>query len=159
MTLPALLLIAILGSPWIGADVFAAPSDKQTQRTASSGITDNTAVLQAQLDVMRDYTKHLLSTVYWSLGVIVTIVVLLIGFGWFANFKVYERDKIALQQQLHGHLQEEISTLNRTLTENIQKRHAEVMNESRSAVKAAVEGLENRLKISISTVADELKVL
>jgi hypothetical protein len=65
-------------------------------------------VLRAQLEVMRQYDQSLLSTVYWSLSVIVALVILLAGYGWYTNFRVYERDKNAMQQDLQGYLQQEI---------------------------------------------------
>lgn len=34
----------------------------------------------------------MLATVYWSLGAILLVVSIIVGFGWFTNFKIYQRD-------------------------------------------------------------------
>jgi hypothetical protein len=47
-----------------------------------------------------ELSTRLLNTVYWSLGTLATVTALLIGFGWFANFRVYERDKGAMRTEL-----------------------------------------------------------
>jgi hypothetical protein len=60
------------------------------------------AILKAQLEQMRLYDARLLATVYWALGVLAALTVGIIGFGWFANFKVYERDKAQLTDVLHA---------------------------------------------------------
>ncbi len=60
------------------------------------------AVMEARLEAEKDYRKDLLHTVYWALGGVGGLAVVLLGYGWFANFKVYERDKQALQEDLSG---------------------------------------------------------
>lgn len=70
--------------------------------------TTELAVVRAQLEDNRKFQDQLLATVYWSLGTLATVAVLLTGFGWFANTKMYERDKAALERDLRGQLFEEI---------------------------------------------------
>ncbi|OAI44021.1 hypothetical protein AYO43_09635 [Nitrospira sp. SCGC AG-212-E16] len=62
------------------------------------------AVLRARLEEEQTHNGAVLQTVYWSLGVLVTLAIALIGFGWFANFRVYERDKEALATALDAHV-------------------------------------------------------
>lgn len=57
-------------------------------------------VLEAQIQLMREFQGAVLNTVYWALGAVFLLVGLLLGFGWFANFKVYERDKENLKAEL-----------------------------------------------------------
>ncbi|TCB36858.1 hypothetical protein E0H82_03890 [Acinetobacter sp. ANC 4910] len=49
-------------------------------------------VLKAQVEVMKSYQDKFLSTVYWSLGGVLGIVVLLVGYNWFTNFKNQEKE-------------------------------------------------------------------
>src|SRR6266581_4289412 len=64
-------------------------------------VPDSTLIaLRAQLELMRSFQDSLLSTVYWSLGVLLVIVAVLVGFGWFANFRVYQRDLEGLKREL-----------------------------------------------------------
>lgn len=66
--------------------------------------------LQSELQVMRDFTQHILSTVYWSLGVILVVLFTMIGFGWYQNFRAFERDKEALRVSLSETLRQDLST-------------------------------------------------
>lgn len=50
-------------------------------------------VLKAQVEVMKSYQDKFLSTVYWSLGGVFGIVVLLVGYNWFTNFKNQEKEE------------------------------------------------------------------
>lgn len=54
------------------------------------------ALLKEQVKQAKDYKESLLSTVYFSLGVVIAIAVLLAGFSWFSNFKLFEKDKKTL---------------------------------------------------------------
>jgi hypothetical protein len=53
---------------------------------------------KAQLTNMKEYHSSLLDTVYWALGTLAAVTTLLAGFGWFANFKLYEADKTRLKE-------------------------------------------------------------
>ena len=58
-------------------------------------------VLKGQLDLMRQYDQRLLNTVYWSLGVVLILGSLLIGFNFFSNYKYYEKEKKAIKDELN----------------------------------------------------------
>ena len=58
------------------------------------------ALMEKELQVSKDFTEHILATVYFSLGTVVLVLFAMVGFGWFQNIRAYERDKEALSQSL-----------------------------------------------------------
>ena len=68
-------------------------------------------MLEAQLKVMREYDARLLHTVYWSLTTVATLTLVLVGFGWFVNFRVYERDKASLLHELNVLVRENLARI------------------------------------------------
>jgi low affinity Fe/Cu permease len=79
------------------------------QTISSKNSQQEIAVLQAQLKLMQAYQASLLSTVYWSLGITLTITIILVTYNWFVNNKMSERDRAALNQELRGVIEENSS--------------------------------------------------
>jgi hypothetical protein len=57
-------------------------------------------VMKAEVAASQHFQEQVLSTVYWSLSTVVVLAVLLVGYGWLTNFKIYDRDKQLLEQEL-----------------------------------------------------------
>ncbi len=122
------VIVVFLGSLALGATPTTHPSASQSDQITIS-------LLQSELNTVRDFQDTLLTTVFWSLGTIATIAVLLVGFGWYSNFRVYERDKASLSQELRSHLDNELAALSTKIEQSL--------NESRdSANKLAHEQRE-----------------
>lgn len=98
--------LVCLWAGFLGAHAASPPTTRpQSESVASStkageANTANAqlAALHAQVTTMKEYHASLLDTVYWALGVTATIAVLLAGFSWFTNFKLYESDKQKLKE-------------------------------------------------------------
>lgn len=65
------------------------PEIETSSSYSANADSEKIAVLRAQLELMRQYDQRLLATVYWSLGALAAVVVLVIGLGWYTNFRVY----------------------------------------------------------------------
>jgi hypothetical protein len=109
-------------------------------------------LLQAQLDAERSFQSSVLDTVYWALGGVFFLVGLLLGIGWFANFKVYERDKEALKSTLEGlasklgaDLMERHSHLATSLEKTIQVQTSERGKAVERTIMSSVSSVEDRL--------------
>lgn len=87
----------------------AEPNVTGGQTSASATQTEFTEVilLQRQLEDSRKFQDQILSTVYWSLGTLAAVATLLVGFGWFVNFRVYERDKASLERDIRAQMSED----------------------------------------------------
>jgi hypothetical protein len=77
----------------------------------STGHAEDVAVLKAQLETMRAYDQRLLATVYYALAGIGSVVLLVVGLGWYTNFRLYRRDV----KDLKGSIDAQIVTLGRDL--------------------------------------------
>ncbi|MEL7834275.1 hypothetical protein [Fodinibius sp. Rm-B-1B1-1] len=110
-------------------------------------------VLEKELETTQKYLDEITDTVYWSLGVLVTIAGLLVGFGWFSNFKVYERDKKALRNELKSLLNQESQELESSLN----NRFSEVSNNISENVKEFRENIRNHAEETIKEESETLK--
>lgn len=50
------------------------------------------AVLEAQLDEIKSFDEKLINTVYWALGTVVTLALLLVAYNWYTNNSLYQKD-------------------------------------------------------------------
>jgi hypothetical protein len=106
------MLLAMALSTFMVVPALArAQSITTTQTITTSALTPTQVqdleiiALRAQLDLMQRYDQRLLETVYWSLGVVVTALAVIVGLGFYTNFRLYERDKVAMLQELRQELQ------------------------------------------------------
>jgi hypothetical protein len=51
----------------------------------------------------------MLTTVYFSLGTVVVVLIAMLGFGWYQNIRLYERDKEVIRQSLMSAMTEQVS--------------------------------------------------
>ena len=75
---------------------------KMSTISTSRDLNTELELLKLQIELTTTFQEKLLSTVYWSLGTIASVVTVLVGFGWFANYKVYERDKEAIKSEANA---------------------------------------------------------
>lgn len=118
----------------------------QTLQKNSSVKSDSTNIaLNAQIDVMREYNNKLLNTVYWALGTLVTVFTLLIGFGWFANFRVYERDKKTMKDEFGVLMQIELKNIEQALMKRENKHTESLENLVKKHANEAVQSLRDEI--------------
>lgn len=81
-----LFFSALCGGGNLRAQVNQKPSQVEAPATAQE------AALAREVEVIREYDARMQETVYWALGVVVIVLILLGGFSWYTNFRVYDRD-------------------------------------------------------------------
>jgi hypothetical protein len=110
---PTLVIIAalflLLSSAEAAPEAVPKVTDGQVSALAPQAEFNEVKLLQRQLEDSRKFQDQILSTVYWSLGTLAAVATLLVGFGWFVNFRVYERDKASLERDLRVQMSEDAS--------------------------------------------------
>ena len=137
-----------------------APGTVDTLVTGVAEVTSPAAdsakieALRAQLRTIELYNDRLLSTVHWSLGVVGGIAVLLLGFGWYTNFKVYERDKAALVDELRTRLDTEMNRVETELEARMAERFQELTAKTESLVAALRNSLSSSIDLNTKRIAE-----
>jgi hypothetical protein len=140
-----------------------APSANTAASVDTTGSATEIAVLQARLAEYERAENRLLDTVLWTLGVALTIVVALVGFSWFANFRLLEREKTSLRAELRAVMESEIGDKARALSDKQTEAMAQFTKQAnelqgkmqKMAEAGAATALENA-DARISQIADEL---
>ena len=149
-------IVLILGSV---LDTYAGSREGVTTSRSASVPDSEVAALRAQLEVMRQYDRRLMSTVYWSLGVLATVAIFLVGFGWFANFRLYERDKAALRLELQTTTQERLSQIKEAIRSANDEQFKAIEKHVAIAAKEAASNVQRTLEGKLQSIFIALKLL
>ena len=76
------------------------------------------ALMEKELQDSKDFTQHILATVYFCLGTVIVVLLAMVGFGWYQNVRAYEKDKEALRQSLTNDLNEHLKSGIKDLEKN-----------------------------------------
>jgi hypothetical protein len=125
----------------------AAPTNTQNSAAASF---DHVIELTSQLN------DRLLATVYWCLGTLVGVFVLLVGFNWFTNFRIQQREVAALREELAAGLSSTRATLEQANNKIQQGLREQLQKSAETAAKTAVAPLVQRVD-AIQRSIDEMK--
>ena len=115
------------------------------QPQASPASSDEKAFLRGQLAEMHDQDQRLLATVYWSLSAVFLVVVVIAGLNWFANYRVYERERESLRQEVNAQArilqsdsEERFRKLSQSLVAGAQKQSTELTHQLNAELKKSV---------------------
>ena len=104
--------------------------------------------LKDEIQIFKDFTQNVLSTVYFALSTVIIVVVAMLGFSWYQNFKVYERDKEALRESL-------VSIINQHLGSQEQQLRARLDAKAISLednMKSSVQSLDSKITQTLNSV-------
>ena len=87
----------------------------------------------------------MLTTVYWCLGTLVGVFLLLIGFNWFTNFRLNQREISTLREELTSHVTSARTNLEQANVALQDKLRTEVRSEAKAAAEAALQPLAKRV--------------
>lgn len=166
-----LILVTIAIIVTFAQPILAVPTDQNKGIDPIKGNrSESISLLQAELDLTKSFQDKLLSTVYWSLGTIATLAVLLVGFGWYTNFKVYERDKRVLVEEINSLTKIELEKLrvavdshrnesSKLISEQIKKETNETWAPLEKQVKLLEDSFNKRIESRINEVQLNLFIL
>ena len=101
---------------------------------------------------MRYYSDRLLSTVHWSLGVLVTVAAILVTFGWFVNFHLYDRDNESLSNELKAQVKLETTEAHARIDAAVATRLTAIEAKVETSVNSAIQRLDARLDTRFTTL-------
>lgn len=116
------------------SDLAQTPAPTRIAEPTPSPTGESIEVLKAQRDLMNDYNERILSTVYWSLAGMVGVVAVVIGLGWWTNFRIYRKDIDAIKDQYKNDLE----SLKSELKKEASATKTEMMQSARAAGQTAV---------------------
>lgn len=82
--------------------------------------------LKIENRITKDFYDSLLNTIYWSLGTVFGVSALLLGFGWWSNFKLHEKDKRSIIDELSLMISERGSEQSNVLNNEIKSIRDEI---------------------------------
>ena len=129
-------LVIVPLSAYAAVNVTTENSEISEVSPSTGNAIDELKFLRAQLEIRREHQADLLQTVYWALGGVFLLVSLLVGFGWFGNFKVYERDKQSLKEEMHA---------------EAKKKSVELRGELDDAIKEIRDGVDEAISDQVDT--------
>ncbi len=109
--------------------------------------------LETQVNLTDKYLDRITNTVFWSLSVLGGIAALLVGFGWFSNFKVYQRDKKALREELENIIGTSLEKQENLISQRLSK----IPSEIDSQIDSLKEEVNSESKKHVENSFDELK--
>ena len=116
-------------------------------------------LLRQQLEDSRKFQEQILSAVYWSLGTLATVAALLVSFGWFANFKIYERDKVIMERELRALADANMAGLNSMFNMSLVKNTSELYKGLDSRINSAIEQYDRKQVGILASLEEKLDFL
>ena len=130
-----------------------------TSKEAYASKMEEVIILKAQISLMREFNQHILSTVYWSLGTIVVIAILLVGFSWFTNYRMYEREVKALRQELIGYLDQQLAAFRSDFNQKSDENFEDISKRSIEAVHSETKQIVTPLQTKIAEFTEDISEL
>jgi len=110
-------------------------------------------VLKAQVEVMKGYQDNFLATVYWSLGGVFGIVVLLVGYNWFTNYKNQEKES----QYFKDLISTTLDASKKELIGELSLGKNELMTDILDQANIKIDREINRLKLKLDNNVNEIQ--
>lgn len=143
------LIVAVLLDPTFQASPAQSKTEPKAGKSQVLQSTDSLAfqmrLLDAQLRMAIEYNDRILQTVYWALGSMASFLLILVGFNWYTNYRIYDRDKQALMQELSSSLQAHLSEHRIAVQTEINAKFKEISDSTQGRIDARIAILDETL--------------
>ena len=159
---PKHLITAIVGITLLCVSL-SAQTDNQAQTSPQivahgqgQSLKDSTIIaLRAQIEIMQHYDNRLIATVYWALGFTGVLLTLIVGLGWYTNFRIYKSDLESAKTELGGLFKDSSRKLRKELNQEFDN----FKQRDRTEKKAFAENTSADIKYQIKPIDTELRRL
>ncbi|MGN0925142.1 hypothetical protein [Ectopseudomonas mendocina] len=156
------IIISLIIFLCIGATQIAGAANQTTAPqtpTFPSPLVENTKstltndyqieLLKREIEITQKFIDRILATVYWSLGSVVVLTVLLTGFGWYSNTRLHSRDVEAMRK--------EVENLTRALELELKAELRTLAHDSLTEVSESISPIEKSIKESIRALEGKIE--
>jgi hypothetical protein len=119
--------------------------------------------LEAQLETIKHANDQLLGTVHWTLGVVVTIAALLVGYNWFSTFKTFDREKATLKEEIMRTFQDRLAPFQNEFTKQVnetanklEQRHVTFADDLSTKLNDSIRSMDKNFASFIAKTQSEL---
>lgn len=130
-------------------------STAKTQEIGRSEIT----LIKRELEITQKFIDRILATVYWSLGSVVVLTVLLTGFGWYSNTRLHSRDIEAMRKEVENlsrSLELELKAEIKSETSNASSEILDSISPVEKSLRGMITSLENKIEKRIAEIHKKL---
>lgn len=135
--------------------VQATPSASVHATTSNVELVDRVSRLENQFTIVRDYDNEFISIVLWSLGTVLTITLVLIGFNWFQSNRALKNEI----ESLRGEIKTLSAAESASLGNHIDTRLSELDQKLRNIAAEVIQEDLRKLKVKIYSVEISLMEL
>ena len=143
-------LLFLIGSLFIYEQSLATPQElietKKTEMRLTEAL-ERLKRVEDQFAIIRDYNDDFLAVIYWSLGIIGAMTVVLIGFNWFQNSKLQKREFDSLKNKMIEMIRSQLNELSSTIDAKLAKLDNEINKRVENIAKSEIRDIKQVLLI------------
>lgn len=132
--------------PAAAGPVISTVSDTTSARNEVAAAKQQVKVLEAQLETIRQFQSSVLDTIYWALGGVFLLLGVIVGVGWWSNFKVYERDKESMRDALLAEITLKFGEQEQTLRANAQSSAEDTLTKTTGKLEEMIKPVAANIK-------------
>lgn len=103
------------------------------------------SVLKTQLEDIKEYNKNLLSTVQWSIGIVLTTLIVILGINWFTTYSQYQKEINESKKDLEKTISDETNKFQATFTTTMDQKFDALYKKDRELIQSNFSDIKDEL--------------